>query len=46
MKQKLDCREVFEAVVAAGRGKERRKFRANGDSQSRSLSAGRYQDTR
>lgn len=46
MKQKLACREVFEAVVAAGRETERSEFRANGNSQSRSPSAGCYQDTR
>ncbi len=34
MKRKLGCRDVFEAVVAAGRGTERSAFRASGNSQS------------
>ncbi len=45
MEKKLACQEVFEAVVAAGRGRERSKFRVNGNSQSRRSSAGRYQNS-
>jgi hypothetical protein len=45
-KQKLICREVFEAVFVAGKGEEKSEFRANGSSQSRSPTAGRYQDSR
>ncbi|QEP44779.1 hypothetical protein D5085_17535 [Ectothiorhodospiraceae bacterium BW-2] len=46
MEKKLACREVFEAVVAAGRETERSGFRASGNGRSGSPSAGCYQETR
>ena len=39
-------REVSRAVFAVGRGRDGSGIRANGNSQSRSPSTGRYPDTR
>ncbi len=43
MKQEWGCQEVFEAVVAAGRGKERSEFSATDNSQSRRHLAGQIE---